>query len=79
MNGYIKQFLTTRAWQDIEEMFKQEILSCKNPDDINPSLSDKILAREFRAKVIASQRIQRLLNNIKLSAGPTPEQKISYK
>jgi len=77
MSNYIKNLINTRGWKEVEKMFDEEI--AVNHKDINSDLDDKTLAREIRARIIASDKMTNLLNRIRLSAGQEPKDKITYK
>jgi len=79
MNEYIKALLTTKGWQDIEEIFNREMERATEFESVRDDLGDKAFSREIRARIIAKKALKTILSNIKTAGGELGNKKISYK
>ncbi len=79
MSNSIKNLVNTGGWKEVEKIMYDFIEKCKDPSNIDETLPDDIYAREVRTRVLAANTVKHLIKNIKLSAGNSPVDKISYK
>jgi len=75
----MKNLIETPAWKELEKLFSQAILECKDPSDINGDLKDETYSREVRARVLAADTMTGFIKKIRMSAKADKKEKISYR
>ena len=78
MSNYIKNLLSTSGWKSVEEMIVKGIQECKS-EKIDESLDGDNYKTVALANQKAAERMQAILNKVKLAGGSDQAEKISYK